>query len=378
MKVLHIITDLRQGGAEAMLEKLVLASKMVTPDVEHAVVSLRSLGVVGPRLQAAGVPVTALGLDSTTTAILALTRLWRLLRVQPKDVIVQTWLYHADLVGGILARLAGRPRIHWNLRVTVHRPDFRRGTFWVLKMCALLSRSIPLRIINCGPVVMDSHVAEGYDRSRCIVIGNGFELDNFRVDAECRRRVRDELGVSPGTFLIGTVARLHPQKDFPTLARVATRVVAEIPNARFLWVGAGVDTDEALSALISELGLRDHVIRFGLRSDIPNLLNALDLFCLSSRSEGFPNALGEAMACSLPCVSTDAGDAAYLLGDREWIVPIESPDTLASALARMACLPVDERRRIGEKNRSRVTTEFGVAQAWDRYHDLYRFGVKRS
>lgn len=377
MKVLHIITDLRQGGAEAMLEKMIRASMAVTPDVEHAVVSLRSLGVVGPRLQAAGVSVTALGLDSPSTAVPALWRLWRLLRAQPRSVVVQTWLYHADLVGGVVARLAGRPRVHWNLRVAVHRPDFRRGTFGVLKLCALLSRWVPQRIVNCGPVVMSSHVAEGYARERCVVIGNGFELDQFRVDPERRQRLRHELGVSAETLLVGTVARLHPQKDFATLARAAAQVVAQRPGTRFLWVGAGVDSDDALTALVDELGLRGQVIRLGLRRDVPDLLNALDLFCMSSRSEGFPNALGEAMACALPCVSTDAGDAAFLLGDRAWIVPIESPAALADAIGRMAGLPAEERRRIGDANRSRVATEFDIARAWTRYLDLYRSGPAR-
>jgi glycosyltransferase involved in cell wall biosynthesis len=378
VKVLHIITDLRQGGAEAMLEKMIRTSTSVSPDVEHAVVSLRSLGVVGPRLQAAGVPVTALGLDSAATVGPALVRLWRLMRAQPREVVVQTWLYHADLVGGVLARLAGRPRIYWNLRVAVHRPDFRRATFWVLKLCALLSSWIPRRIVSCGPVVMSSHVAQGYARARCVVIGNGFELDHLRAKPVRRERLRQEFGVTSNTLLVGTVARLHPQKDFPTLACAAARVVRQLPDVRFIWVGAGVDSDAALTALIDNLGLRDRVIRLGLHRDVPDLLNAIDVFCMSSRSEGFPNALGEAMACSLPCVSTDAGDAAFLLGDRNWIVPIESPDALASALARMARLPADDRRRIGGENRSRVAAEFGVEQVWGRYLDLYRSGITRS
>jgi glycosyltransferase involved in cell wall biosynthesis len=379
MKVLHIITDLRQGGAEAMLEKIVRASAALSPNVEHAVVSLRSLGVVGPRLQAAGVSVTALGLNSAATAAPTLWQLWRLLRAQPRDVIVQTWLYHADLLGGVIARLARRPRIHWNLRGAVtHRSDLRYGTFVVLKLCAWVSRWVPRHIVSCGPVVMSSHVAQGYARQRCVVIGNGFELDQFRPDPTRRQRLRQQLGVAPDTLLIGTVARLDPLKDFPTLARAAAQVAGTIPDARFLWVGAGVDTDEALTALLGELGLSDHIIRLGLRRDVADLLNALDLFCMSSRSEGFPNALGEAMACALPCVSTDAGDAAFLLGDREWIVPVESPAALGSALVRMARLPTEERQQIGDKNRSRVAAEFGVEQVWGQYLDLYGAGAKRA
>jgi glycosyltransferase involved in cell wall biosynthesis len=187
--------------------------------------------------------------------------------------------------------------------------------------------------------------------------------------------VRAALGVAEDALLIGTVARLHPQKDFPTLARGAAQLARQVPRARFLWVGAGVDSDPALAALLQRLGLTDRFIRLGLRQDVPELLSALDVFCMASRSEGFPNALGEAMACALPCVSTDAGDAAFLLGARTWIVPVGSPPALADALERMAGLPEDERRRLGVQNRARITAEFSVEQAWMRYLDLYRTGL---
>lgn len=375
MKVLHVITDLQQGGAEAMLEKLIRTSAALTPQVVHEVVSLRSLGVVGPRLLAAGVPVTALGMGRPLASLRALGRLWGILRRQPTATVVQTWLYHADLFGGTLARLAGRRHVFWNLRVAFHRPDFRRGTYLVLKLCAALSRLVPQRIVNCGPVVLASHVAEGYASERSVVIGNGFELDRLRVKPGTRERVRAALGVAEDALLIGTVARLHPQKDFPTLARGAAQLARQVPRARFLWVGAGVDSDPALAALLQRLGLTDRFIRLGLRQDVPELLSALDVFCMASRSEGFPNALGEAMACALPCVSTDAGDAAFLLGARTWIVPVGSPPALADALERMAGLPEDERRRLGVQNRARITAEFSVEQAWMRYLDLYRTGL---
>ncbi len=375
LRVLHVITDLQQGGAEAMLEKLILSSALVSPEVTHEVISLRTLGVVGPRLIAAGVPVRALGMSSPVGSLRALARLWRVLSRQSSDTVVQTWLYHADLLGGTVARLVGLRHVYWNLRVAFDRPCFTRTTYTVLKLCARLSRWIPRRIVACGPVVLESHVREGYTAERGVVLGNGFQLDRFHPEPGARDGVRAALGIARDALLIGTVARLHAQKDYVTLARAAADVVPRVPNAHFVWVGQGVDMDDELGRLLRSLGLESHVTRLGLRSDVPMLLGAMDIFCMSSRSEGFPNALGEAMACALPCVSTEAGDTVHLLGRRDWVVPTQSPPALAAALVRMAQLPAAARHRLGERNRARIATTFSIEQAWLRYLDLYRHGL---
>jgi glycosyltransferase involved in cell wall biosynthesis len=372
VKIVHIITGLQQGGAEAMLEKLITASAQHSPEVQHEVVSLGSLGVVGPRLQAAGVTVTALGLGRPGPTLRGLWHLFRLLRAQPRALVVQTWLYHGDLIGGLVARLAGCRRVYWNLRVVFNRSLLRRGTWLVSRLCAALSRTLPSRILACGPNVAESHIAQGYARERCVVMSNGFELERFAPAAAERARVRAELGIAAGTLVIGTVGRMHPQKDFPGLARAAAAVLEQAPATRFLWVGAGVDSDAELSRLLAELGIAHAVIRLGLRSDVAALLNAMDLFCLASRAEGFPNVLGEAMACALPCVSTDAGDAAFLMGDRTWVVPVAAPAALAEALLRMLVLDADARAALGTHNRERVLREFTIRAAWLRYLELYR------
>lgn len=372
MKVIHIITGLHQGGAEAMLEKMITAAGEASPDVRHEVISLTSLGVVGPRLLSAGIPVRALGMGGPLASLGALFSLWRALANEAPTAIVQTWLYHADLLGGVVARLAGRRLVVWNLRVAVHRPDFTSRTFRILQACAALSRRIPVRIICCGPVVQRSHTELGYDASRCQVLANGFDLEKYRPNSAARQRVRRTLGLKDDEVVVGTVARLHIQKGYPSLARAAAAVAAAAPKVKFLWIGAGVDTDPELQALIDVPALQDRVIRLGLRSDIPDLLVAMDVYCLAARSEGFPNVLGEAMACALPCVSTDAGDAAFVLGSREHVVPIDSPGPLGNALVRMISMPAEQREAIGIANRARVVSEFSVRTAWMRYDALYR------
>lgn len=374
MRVVHIITALAPpGGTETMLEKLVNASLSDTPQVQHMVVSLKSLGVIGPRLQQRGVPVVSLQLGGIVGTLRGMVRLWRLLAKEPRDTVVQTWLYHADLLGGTLARWTGHKKVLWNLRGAIERrEDFPRGTWTVLKLCAWLSSRVPARIVACGPKVLEAHAAHGYDASRGVILGNGFEHERFQASNADRRAVRAELGLQEEHLLVGMVARLHPMKDYPCMAAAARHVVERLPHVRFLWVGRGVDCDPELSALVASLGLQDKLVRWGSRSDVPRLLAAMDVFCLSSRNEGFPNVVGEAMASGLPCVVTAAGDTEYLLASGEWVVPPGSPQALGDRLVRMLSLPTAARREIGERNRRRVREEFSMSRAWDHYLNLYR------
>lgn len=355
-----------------MLKKLIESSLSQSPEVEHEVISLRSHGVIGPSLAAAGIKVTALGMQGPLTAPRSLLRLWRMLSKQSPDTIVQTWLYHADLIGGILARLAGLKKVFWNLRVSVDRPIFKLLTLMILRANAKLSGLVPLRIINCGSVVMETHAREGYRRDRCIVIPNGFDLRKFDVPQGTRERVRNELGVDVSILLVATVARMHPQKDYATLARAIAMSERALPEMRFLWVGEGVDTDLGISRMLNALGVDDRIIRLGLRKDIPELLSSADIFCMASRSEGFPNALGEAMGCGLPCISTDAGDATLLLKSEDWIAPISDPSALSQLLVRMGGLSGAERRSLGIHNRYRLRENFSIDETWRRYLSIYR------
>ncbi len=372
MKIVHIITSLNQGGAEAMLEKLLLEGRRNHPDIEQSVISLRELGVVGPRLLGADFEVEAMHMQGVVGTLKGLANLVSRLRRLPRDTVVQTWLYHGDLLGGLAARIAGLRHVAWNLRVVIARREVGAMTYRVVQMCARLSRTIPQIIVNCGPSTLASHVAMGYDAQRSRVIDNGFNTARFAPDAAASPALRASLGFDDSHVVIGSVARLHPMKDYPTMANAAAIVCRNFPQARFLWVGADVDTDPELSALLRSLGIEGKVVRPGLRSDVVELVNAMDVFCLPSRGEGFPNVLGEAMSCARPCVTTAAGDAGYLLEMPEWVVPIEQPDALAEALGRMLALDPAARKAIGQRNRERILSRFSIKVSSDRYVALYR------
>lgn len=355
-----------------MLEKLLTEGRSNHPEIDQSVISLRELGVVGPRLKRAHFDVEALHMQGILSTLKGLVQLVARLRRLPPNTVVQTWLYHADLLGGLAARLAGLRHVAWNLRMSVGRREVGTITYRIVQACARLSRTIPQHIVTCGPSALAAHIAMGYAPERCCVIDNGFDTVRFAPGQSPATELRASLGFDESHIVIGSVARLHPTKDFSTMARAASMVCAEFPQARFLWVGADLDGDPDLTALLRSLGIERKVARPGLRSDVVKLVNAMDVFCLSSRSEGFPNVLGEAMSCARPCVTTNAGDAGYLLDMPEWVVPVEAPHALAEALGRMVTLEPATRESIGMRNRERIQSRFSIKACSEKYVRLYR------
>jgi glycosyltransferase involved in cell wall biosynthesis len=373
MHIVHVITGLGQGGAETMLEKLLLAARQQDPANSQEVISLTSMGVVGPRLLAHGVRVRALGLGRSPMAVIALMRLVSWLRQADPNTIVQTWMYHADLVGGVAARLAWRRRVVWNLRQSgLGEQDISAQTRSVVRLCGWLSRWVPARIVTNAKVAIAAHAPYGYDTQRCVVIPNGFDLQVFQRGASSRRSTRAAWQVSDSDVLIGMVARMDPQKDHANFVATARIVVETCPAARFVLVGRGIPGDAALRALIASAGLSARFVLQDQGLHMPDVMNALDVFCLSSRAEGFPNVLGEAMACETPSVTTDAGDARWLLGDDALVAPVADAAKLAACVLRVALQTPEQRARLGQQQRERIAQHFDIHAVWRQYLTLYQ------
>lgn len=370
MKIVHVISGLGTGGAETMLWKLV--TSLDPGRWASEVVSLTGIGPVGVRLQQAGIPVRVLEMRPGVPDPRALLRLGRLLRRSAPD-LVQTWMYHADLLGGLAARLAGSPPVIWGVRHSNLDPALNKsGTLWVARGCARLSRRLPRRILCCSEQARRVHVALGYDPSRMLVIPNGFDLQVYRPDREARLSVRRELGLRESVPLIGLVARFDPQKDHRNFIAAAGRLQAQMPQVHFLLCGRGVDGDNrSLGQWIGERQLADRMHLLGPRSDIPRITAALDIAVSSSAGEGFPNVLGEAMACGVPCVATDVGDSALLIGDTGRIVPPSDAAALARAWRQMLELDPGQRRSLGRSARQRVEQHFSLPVIVGRYQRLY-------
>jgi len=369
--VVHVITDLGQGGAEAMLEKLILASHASTPEVQHRVISLRGMGTVGPRLVAAGVSVEVLGASGFASLPACLRRLTALLRRTPPGTIVQTWMYHADLIGGLAARRAGRIVV-WNIRQTgLDAADIGLATRVVVRTCGLLSRWLPARILCNAKSAIEAHARLGYDTSRFEVIPNGFDTVRIARDETGAAKVREAWGLSGEDIAVGLVARLDPQKDHGTFIRAAAIAAEHLSALRFVLVGRGIPESLLLRAAISDAKLDARFVLDGQRSDIACVMSAIDVFCLSSRAEGFPNVLGEAMACETPAVATDCGDARVVLGDDDRVAPVADAAALAERILGVAMLAPEQRRALGARQRARIVREFDIRRVWNEYLALY-------
>lgn len=367
--VAHVITTMDVGGAETMLWKLI--SGLDHARWRHTVFPLKSGGEIAARLETLGVVVRPLGMTANVPNPMPILTLTRELHRRRID-LVQTWLYHGDLVGGIAATLAGRIPVIWNIRGHLDAVHGRRATRWVRAAAARCSGWMPAAIVSCSESDRRLHEALGYDGSRMTVIPNGFDLEIFRPDATARASVRAELGLSPETPLIGLVARFDPQKDHRNFIEAALLIKRCRSDAAFVLCGRDVTRDNAqLSEWIDNAGLASAVHLLGPRHDVPRLNAALDIACSASAfGEGFPNAVGEAMASGVPCVVTDVSDSARLVGDTGVVVPPRDARALANAC--LALLEDGDRRRcLGTAARDRIRNCFAIDRIVGQYETLY-------
>jgi glycosyltransferase involved in cell wall biosynthesis len=369
MHIVHVIVALEVGGAELMLSRLVTGESPIP--LRHSVVSLTGLGTIGEQLRARNIEVRALGLSKGAALIQGFWRLRAALRELRPDV-VHTWMYHADFLGGLAARSLGYKNVVWSVRTTHVEYETSRLTRYLARACGFLSRFIPRIIVCAAEASRRAHLGLGYDGSRMIVINNGFDVDVLSSGKAAGLRLRVEWGFGEETIAIGAAGRFTPVKDFKNFIDAAAVVSKSVRAARFLLVGRGLTEDNLqLMRWIREYGLEKHFVLLGERSDMPACLAALDVFCLSSRSEGFPNVVGEAMAAGLPCVVTDVGDAALLLGDGGIVVPQEDYNALGAALTRIAKLGAPERTALGAIARARIETQFSMKEISRRFAEMY-------
>ena len=337
------------------------------------VISLTDRGQLGDKIEALGVPVHTINMRRGVPNPVGLIKLAKLLR-ERKPGLIQTWMYHADLLGGLVAKVVSDAPIVWNIRASQLSWSVDKKTFIVLKASAFLSAKVPTKIISCSEDAYNLHTKLGYDATKVIVIPNGFDLASYKIDSAARASIGEELGIPPEVPIVGLVTRFHPQKDIHNFVQAAALLRREIPNVHFIMSGTGIswDTPE-LAQWITEVNLRDCFHLLGRRVDIPKLTAAFDVASSSSAfGEGFPNVLGEAMACGVPCVATDVGDSALIIGDTGIIVPPKNPQALADGWGKILMMDVEERRNLGQAARQRIEENFSLDSVVARYENLYR------
>lgn len=333
LTIVHIINGLESGGAETTMFGLCTSDSAN----RHIVISLLDQGKYFQPLVERGIEVHCIDLKGKGFFLHKMWVLYRLLRKIKPDV-VQTWMYHSDLIGGLIARLAGIKKVFWGVHNTVLTPQLsKRTTIIISRLCSWLSAIVPYKIICCAEKAREVHADLGYCRQKLYVVNNGYDVSRFAENAAAGQQVRDELGIKDNSLILGCVGRFDPNKDHENLLTALSILVGKGMNVKCLLVGNQMTQDNAiLQNWITDRNLTDNVLLLGLRNDIPAIMNALDIHVLSSVAEAFPNVICEAMACGTPCITTDVGDAAIIVGDVGWVVAPANSTALANAIQQAA------------------------------------------
>ncbi len=357
--ILFLARSLDRGGAERQL--VVLAKGLVRRGHAVAVAVFFGGGVYEAELAKTGVRVINLGKRGRWDVLPFLNRLVRFLRKE-RPAVMHSYLGVPNILAAVLKPLLPGTRIVWGVRAS--NVDLSRYD-WLSRLAYVLERRLARfadRIIANSQAGKRYAVANNFPEDKIIVVPNGIDTTYFRFDPEGRHQVRSEWGLGEDEVLIGLVARLDPMKDHPTFLEAASHIARGRHDVRFVCVGEGsAGYLETIKQQAVALGLIEQLILAGARDNMPAVYSALDIASSSSSfGEGFSNTIAEAMACGVPCVVTDVGDSAHIVGDTGSVVAPGDGSALAAAILNLTNLPSEERQALGDAGRARIVSEFGL------------------
>ena len=370
MKILHIISSLSTGGAESVLSQF--ATHPISLKDKQRIVTLGELGKIGEKLKAQNIKVDALNIEPNKLfSWRKLKRLAEIIEIYKPDIIL-TWMYHSNLLGGIIAKLKTKAPIVWTIHIDISDTSWiKLRTRLIIKLCALVSKLIPSKIIFVSEKSVASHTNVGFAKDNIVVIQNGFDSKIFSPNLAARNDLRKELNLKPSAKLVGFFARFDLEKDHKTFIQSANILQEEYPGVHFVLCGRDVDhKNHDLARLIDRNKMRDFFHLLGERDDMPRLYAGLDIYSISSISEGFPLSVGEAMATAVPCVVTDVGDTGFLVGNTGIIITSQNPRLLAKGWATYLSKNSVELTEIGARARSRIIKHFGIDNMVSRYYRI--------
>jgi glycosyltransferase involved in cell wall biosynthesis len=366
LRLLFVTSGLTRGGAEGFLVRL--AVRLSERGHSCAVASFGARSPLAEPLAAAGIEVAELG----TGFLLPSLRLARLTARFRPDVI-QGWMYRGNLAALLTASLARtKPALVWSVRQGLNDlPTSPWSTRFSVWLGARLSRR-PDAIVYNAQSALRQHTAVGFAPARARVIPNGIDVSGAPRIAGSAAATRSRLGLPESSFVVAMPARWHPVKNHRGFVRAAGVFARRRPEARFLMAGHGVDaTNSVLASWLSEEGIADRVVPLGERSDLAEILAAVDVVTLASHGEALPNALLEAMAAGVPCVATDVGDIEELIGTTGIVVRRDDANAMAAGWEELAAMTDLERRALGDRARGRVAERYGLDRAVLAFESLY-------
>ena len=366
MKLMHVIIGLEASGAELFLQRLV--SRQVADNHHVIVISLTTEGKLTASLRALGVTVIALGLEGIWSIPKVLWLLRRLVIDRQPD-IVQSWMYHADLLCG-LALTGLKQKLIWSVRCS-HVPAGSRLTYGIMKLCAYLSRFVPDKICYVAEAARINHQEYGYRCDKGVTIPNGYDFSTITFSYEKRLYFRSLLEVDDAIMLFGVVGRFHPDKGQDLLLQALGAMQHSLADFRLVLIGRDCSPDnQCLTGLLKKFDLEQKVILVGEQQDISGWLSALDVYVMPSRTEGFPNALAEAMAVGLPCISTQVGDAA-ILADKHALLCKPEIGSISSAIQHLVIWSAEKKGQVGRGAAVWVREAFSIDEIERKYYQLY-------
>ena len=372
-RLVLLARKLDQGGAERQIVTLAKAMKAKGSTVH--VLLFYSGGVFDDELVAAGIPTHFVGKRGRWDAVGFFVRLIVILR-KLRPTTIYSFLDLPNILAALISPFIGRPRLAWSIRAAG------------MEMCHYdwISRLIPkleTALVRLADVVVANSQAgkawvagRGFPADKIMVVENGIDTSRFQFDAAGRERVRAEWQVGDDEMVIGLVARLDVMKGHRNFLQACAMLAEQREGLRFVCVGGGGAADRAeLDVFAATLGIANRLIWAGPRLDMPAVLSALDIASSSSAfGEGFSNAIAESMACERPCVVTDVGDSARIVGEVGEVAPPRDPNALANALKRMLGR-IDENAELGRQARARIVSQFAVEHMVMRT-DLILFGPR--
>lgn len=364
-KITHIIVGLGNGGAEMMLYKLLKYIDKSKYDLQ--VISMMDKGVMGQRIEKLGIPVHCLNMKR---GIPSFKVFFKTLKICKDSDIIQTWMYHADLLGFFIAKIL-KKKIIWGIRRSnLEKDKNKKSTLIIAKINSFLSRWVDV-IISCSIVAKEKHIEYGYNFTNIVVIPNGFELEKFHYIKNSKNILIKEFPILKNKLIFSLVARYEILKDHKTCLD-AMKIVKEKYTNDFILLLCGTEinkNNKELINLIIKNSLEENILLLDRRDDIPIIMSATDIYISSSSGEGFPNVIGEAMACETPCVVTDVGDSAYIVGNTGRVAERQNPEKLAEEIINF--LETKEYIENRESCRKRILENFEIKKIIMKYEDIY-------
>ncbi len=365
IKIIHFITTLGLGGAEKVLFNILKNNR--NKSFEHCIICLNSGGYLKNEIKKLKIKVYFLSLDKKFFK--GIFKCFLILNSfnNKKDIVIQTWLPHADLIGGLIGRICGYKKIIWNIRISnFTKNSFKFRTLLIVIINSLFSYFIPKKIISCSLAGINTHLKFGYKKKKFILIHNGFE----------KVKIKNRSFEFTKEFTVGIFSRYHEVKNHEYLFQ-SLNILKKKYNFKLLLLGPNINRkNKILLKDIKNNNLTEEVIFINKKGifDINKYFSYIDLYVLCSRTEGFPNILGEAILNGVHVLSTDVGDAKLMLPNKKNIIPKDEKIKFSKKIENIIKIYEFKKKRnsLEKKNSLKFYKRFSLDKMISRYEKIWK------